>query len=78
MEADSPIVNAFVVAVDADRPVHGVGVDAEDVFDFVHQVEGISSEMVDFIDKGKNRDASVLTDAEQLFSSALRRPLPRR
>ena len=27
----------------------------------------ISSEMVDFIDKGKNRDASVLTDAEQLF-----------
>ena len=59
-----PVVNALVAAVEADGPVHGVGVDAQDVFDFIHEVEGVAAEVVDFIDKGKDGDAPFFTDAE--------------
>ena len=41
--------------------------DAQDVFDFIHQVEGIAAKVIDFIDKGKDGDAPFLTDPEQLL-----------
>ena len=63
----SPVVDALVVSVQADRPVHGVGVDAKDVFDFIHEVEGVAAEVVDFIDEGEDGNAPFFTDAEKFL-----------
>ncbi|KAF5059657.1 hypothetical protein DSECCO2_333960 [anaerobic digester metagenome] len=48
-------------------PVHGIGPDAEDILDFLHQLKGIPGFPVHFIDKGKNRDSPQGTDLEQLL-----------
>ena len=63
----SPVVDALVVAIQADRPVHGVGVDAQDIFDFIHEVEGVAAEVVNLVDEGENGDAPFFTDAEELL-----------
>ena len=60
-------IDALVFAVDADRPIHGAGANTEHGFEFGHQVVRIASEVVDFIDKSKNRNAAISAYAEEFF-----------
>lgn len=41
--------------------------DAQDVFDFIHEVEGVAAEVVDFIDEGEDGNAPFFTDAEKFL-----------
>ena len=50
----------------ADRPVHRVGLDAEDFLNVLHQFKRVAGFAVHFIDKGKDRDMPQRADLEQL------------
>ena len=53
------------------RPVNGIGVDAEDVFDILEQIKGALSVAIHFIDQGDYRYVAHDADLEQLDSLLL-------
>ena len=70
------VVYALEVASAADGPVHGIGPDAELLFQFLKQVIGAACLPVQLVDKGEYRDVTHRTDPEQLSGlrlNALRR-----
>ena len=60
------VIDAAIRAVRSDRPVHRVGADAEHVLELVHEIERRLAEAVKLVDKGKDGDAALTADAEQL------------
>ena len=59
------VVHAPIIAVDSHRPVHRTGADAEYLLQFIHQLERIPAEAVDFVDKGEDRDMALPANLEQ-------------
>ena len=50
----------------ADRPVHGVGPDAEHALDLLHEVEGVARLVVELVDEGEDGDAAQRAHLEEL------------
>ena len=61
------VVNAGVIAVDADGPIHRAGANAEHVLDIGHEVERIFSEMIDLVYEGENGNAAVGANFEKFL-----------
>ena len=61
------VIDARVVTVHTDRPVHRTGTDAKHIFNIRHQIERILTEMVDLIHEGEDRDPAIRADLEELL-----------
>ena len=61
------VIDARVVTVHTDRPVHRTGTDAKHIFNVRHQIERILTEMVDLIHEGEDRDPTIRADLEELL-----------
>ena len=60
------MIHALEIAVRADGPVDGAGMDAQHVFQFVHQLEGILGRAVHLVYKGEDGNAAHPANLEQL------------
>jgi hypothetical protein len=60
------VEHAAEVAAAADGPVHGVGADAQDVFDLFHEVEGVAGFVVELVDEREDGDVAQGAHLEQL------------
>ena len=60
------VIDALELLAAADGPVHGVGLDAELVFQLVEQVERVLGLAVHLVDKREDRDMAHGADLEQL------------
>ena len=65
------VVDAHVLTVLADWPVHRVGADAEHVLDLIHDVNRQLAVMVELVDERENGDAALLADLEKLLRLSL-------
>ena len=61
------VVDAHVLTVLPDWPVHRVRTDAEHGLDFVHEVKRSLAVVVELVDERENRDAAVGADFEELL-----------
>ena len=64
--AGLPVINTFELLSAADRPVDGIGTDAEFIFQLLHQLIWITGFSVHLIDESKNRDMPHGTYLEKL------------
>ena len=62
------VINAFVVTIDTDRPVNGIRTNVQYFFQFVHQIEGVTSITVQFVYEGKDGQFTTMANPEQFFS----------
>ena len=60
------VVHAGKLLAAADRPVDGIGVDAELALDLLAELERVARLAVHLIDKGKDGDVAQSTDLEEL------------
>ena len=60
------VIDALELLAAADGPVHGIGLDAELVFQLVEQVERVLRLAVHLVDKREDRDMAHSADLEQL------------
>ena len=60
------VEHALKLLAAADGPVHGVGLDAQDLLDVLHQLKGIAGFAVHLIDEGEDGDVTQGADLEQL------------
>ena len=60
------VVNPLKVAVRADGPGDGAGVDAQHLFQLLHQLEGIPAGPVQLVDEGEDGDGTHAADVEEL------------
>ena len=65
------IEHAAEVATVADRPVHGIGADAQYRLDLLHELERIAALVVELVDEGENRNVAQRAHAEQLLGLRL-------
>ena len=65
------IEHAAEVAAAADRPVHGIRIDAQDVLDLFHELKRIASLVVELVHKGKDGNMAQRTDLKELFGLGL-------
>ena len=65
------IKHAAEVATAADRPVHGIGVDAQNVLDLFHELKRIASLVVELVHKGEDGNVAQRTDLKELFGLGL-------
>ena len=70
------VIHAAICPVRADRPVHRIGADAEHRLQLIHQIERCLAEAVELVDKGKDGDAALPTDAKE-FARLCLNPLRR-
>ena len=61
-----PVVHALELLAAADGPVHGIGLDAQHVFDLLHEVEGVLGFPVHLVDEGEDGDVPHGAHLEQL------------
>ena len=70
LKRDDLVIHAVVHALEAlaraDRPVYGIGADAELVFDILEQLIRVARLAVHLVDEGEDRHAAHRTDLEQL------------
>ena len=70
LEGDDLVIHAVVHALEAlaraDRPVYGIGADAELVFDVLEQLIRVARLAVHLVDEGEDRHAAHRADLEQL------------
>ena len=59
------------VAAAADRPVHGIRIDAQDVLDLFHELKRIASLVVELVHKGKDGNVAQRADLKELFGLGL-------
>ena len=64
------VVHSAEVGAHAEGPVHGAGGNAEDAFQFVHEVERIAGRAVQFVHEREDRDAAAAADFEELAGLA--------
>ena len=60
------VEHALELLAAADGPVHGVGLDAQDLFDVLHQLKGVAGLAVHLVDEGEDGDVAQGADLEQL------------
>ena len=60
------VEDATEVATTPNGPGHGVGPNAQDVLDFLHQVEGVARIVVELVHEGEDGDVTQRADLEQL------------
>ena len=60
------VEHALELLAAADGPVHGVGLDAQNFFDVLHQLEGVAGLAVHLVDEGEDGDVAQGADLEQL------------
>ncbi len=65
------VIYAKVVAIGADWPVHRIGADAQHIFQLVHEIQRSLAVTVQLVDKGKDRNPSLLADLEELLGLSL-------
>lgn len=65
------VEHAAEVAATADRPVHGIRIDTQDVLDLFHELKRIASLVVELVHKGKDGDVAQRTDLKELFGLGL-------
>ena len=65
------IEHAAEVATAADRPVHGVRVDAQDVLDLFHELKRIASLVVELVHKSEDGDMAQRADLKELLGLGL-------
>ena len=61
------VVHSFEIVSAAERPVHRKGPDAEDALELVEQLERIAARTIELVHEGKERNAALATDREELF-----------
>ena len=64
--AGLPVEHALEFLAAADGPVHGVGLDAQDLLDVLHQLKGVAGLAVHLVDEGEDGDVPQGADFEQL------------
>ena len=60
------VEHALELLAAADGPVHGVGLDAQDLLDVLHQLKGVAGFAVHLVDEGKDGDVAQGAHLEQL------------
>ena len=65
------VEHAAEVATTADRPVHGIRIDTQDVLDLFHELKRIASLVVELIHKGEDGNVAQRTDLKELFGLGL-------
>ena len=60
------VEHALELLAAADGPVHGVGLDAQDLLDVLHQLKGVAGFAVHLVDEGEDGDVTQGADLEQL------------
>ena len=55
----------------ADRPVHGIRIDAQDILDLFHELKRIASLVVELVHKGEDGNVAQRTDLKELFGLGL-------
>ena len=65
------VEHAAEVAAAADRPVHGIRIDTQDVLDLFHELKRIASLVVELVHKGKDGNMAQGTDLKELFGLGL-------
>ena len=60
------VEHALELLAAADGPVHGVGLDAQNFLDVLHQLKGVAGFAVHLVDEGKNGDMAQGAHLEQL------------
>ena len=60
------VEHALELLAAADGPVHGVGLDAQDLLDVFHQLKGVAGFAVHLVDEGEDGDVTQGADLEQL------------
>jgi len=60
------VEHALELFAAADGPVHGVGLDAQDLLNVLHQLKGVAGFAVHLVDERKNGDVAQGADLEQL------------
>ena len=72
--------NAPELFARSNRPVHRIGMDLEDIFHFIHQLERISSRHIHLVDEGQNGNLPQVADFKKfaglLFHALWRRRSP--
>ena len=65
------IEHAAEIAAAADRPIHGIRIDTQDVFDLFHELKWIASLVVELVHKGEDGNVAQRTDLKELFGLGL-------
>ena len=65
------IEHAAEVAAAADRPVHGIRIDAQNVLDLFHELKRVASLVVELVHKGKDGNVTQRADLKELFGLGL-------
>ena len=65
------VEHAAEVAAAANRPVHGIRIDTQDVLDLFHELKRIASLVVELIHKGEDGNVAQRTDLKELFGLGL-------
>ncbi len=63
--AGTPVKHAFEALAAADGPIHGVGLDAQNLLDVLHQFKGVPGFPVHLVDEGEDGDVAQRADLEQ-------------
>ena len=65
------VEHAAEVAAAADRPIHRIRIDAQDVLDLFHELKRIASLVVELVHKGEDRNVTQRTNLKELFGLGL-------
>ena len=61
------VEHAAEVATAADRPIHGIRVDAQDILDLFHELKRIAGLVIELVHKGEDGDMAQRTDLKELL-----------
>ncbi len=65
------VEHATEIAAAADRPVHGIRINAQNVLDLFHELKRIASLVVELVHKGEDGNVAQRTDLKELFGLGL-------
>ena len=65
------VEHAAEIATAADRPVHGIRIDTQDVLDLFHELKRIASLVIELVHKGEDGNMAQRTDLKELFGLGL-------
>ena len=65
------VEHAAEIATAANRPVHGIRIDAQDILDLFHELKRIASLVVELVHKGEDGNVAQGTDLKELFGLGL-------
>ena len=65
------VEHAAEVTAAADRPIHGIRIDAQDVLDLFHELERIASLVIELVHKGEDGNVTQRADLKELLGLGL-------